>query len=288
MIGCLPRISGSRKGILPSQILQYYVEFEGLCRLMCTFFQSKVLDVFSWCLDFIVITSICWKPRIKGTNSTLLNKTLHGAILTLIIKIEKPVSSYCFISLLYCWRTITISAQSNVPQWTVCFGIQLLLYHAYTNFHSTNYFHFQNSLQCMNVFLRCKGMSITYQVPDIVTWQDLHCGFQLDWPHLPSNANGINLFNYSRAAPRCSVDRWRYHQYEPGTKVAGILWFFWHASKRSGLRALDGSMHSMYVYELLQLKNYRTGLPGSIVREPKENFHVGFNKVSTNMTTTYG
>lgn len=81
----------------------------------------------------------------------------------------------------------------------------------HTNFHSTNYFHFQNSLQCMYVFLRCKGMSITYQVPDIVTWQDLHCGFRLDWPHLPSNANGINLYNCSRAAPRCSVDRWRYH-----------------------------------------------------------------------------
>ena len=152
----------------------------GLCRLMCTFFQSKVLDVFSRCLDFIVITSICWKPRIKGTNSTLLNKTLHGAILTLIIKIKKPASSYCFIPLLYCWRTITISAQSNVPQWTVCFGIQLFLYHAYTNFHSTNYFHFQNSLQCMNVFSEVqKGCQSHTRF--LILWHGRICTAVFNW-----------------------------------------------------------------------------------------------------------
>ena len=150
----------------------------------------------------------------------------------------------------------------------MCLSGQLALGYNYsstvlwcTNFHSTNCFHFQNSLQCMNAFLRCKGMSITYQVPDIVTWQDLHCGCRLDWPHLPSNANVNNLYNCSRAAPRCSVDRWRY-QTSVWTCYQGSRHFmiFWHASQRSGLRALDDSMHSMYVYDAIATQE----LPNSV------------------------
>lgn len=160
----------------------------------------------------------------------------------------------------------------------------------YTNFHSTGYFHFQNSLQCISVFLRCKGTSITYQFLDIVTWQNRHCGFRLDWPHLPSNANGNNLYNCSRAAPRCSVHRWRYHTsvwtcYQGSRNFYGF--FGMHPKVQGWELWMAACILCMYMM-LLQVMNYRTVLPGSIFREPKQNFHVGFNIIFSNITTTCG